>query len=287
MVKLEKDFEAFASDKADKLAPGLDWEKPEFAEVQNGARGNRRGRGGSVRMSPYRPGSNVVSTATQLLAPTEENWETWAKNHPTNFLALTHTVERLVERKQWAEAKPVLKRLIDAYPDFTGPDNPYVLLAAVHRSLGETNEERQVLARFAEKNAEATEAYLRLMQLATAAKDWQAVLLNAERYLAVNPMVAPPYRFLAQASEETGKNDSAIEAYQSLLQLDPPDPSEVHFRLATALHRTGNPGARRQVLEALEDAPRYQAALQLLLKINQESPQSATTGSQTNAPALE
>ena len=36
----------------------------------------------------------------------------------------------------------------------------------------------------------------------------------------------------------------------------------------------GIPEARRQVLQALEDAPRYRAALQLLLEINGESPQA-------------
>ena len=143
-----------------------------------------------------------------------------------------------------------------------------------------------MLARFAEKDAEAPDAYLRLMELSAGAKDWPAVLLNAQRYLAVNPLVAPPYRFMAQASEETGRNDSAIEAYQSLLQLDPPDPSQVHFRLATALHRAGDSGARRQVLEALEDAPRYQAALRLLLEIDQNSPQPTSSASEINSPAM-
>jgi hypothetical protein len=43
----------------------------------------------------------------------------------------------------------------------------------------------------------------------------------------------------------------------------------VHFELAQLLHRTQDPEARRQVLLALEDAPRYRDALALLLEINQ------------------
>jgi tetratricopeptide (TPR) repeat protein len=148
------------------------------------------------------------------------------------------------------------------------------MLGRVHRELGETNEERQVLAKLAEGDDAATDAYLRLMELFAAAEDWPAVLLNARRYLAVNPLVTPPHRFLAQAGEQTGDTQAAIQAYRAWLELEPADPAEVHFRLAQALHRAGDPAARRQVLEALEEAPRYRAALELLLKLNGESSQA-------------
>jgi hypothetical protein len=66
-----------------------------------------------------------------------------------------------------------------------------------------------------------------------------------------------------------------------LLELDPPDLAETHFRLAQLLHRVGDPWARRHVLQALEEAPRYPAALQLLLEINNQSPQA-----NANLPAV-
>jgi len=43
------------------------------------------------------------------------------------------------------------------------------------------------------------------------------------------------------------------------------------------LHQTDDPEARRQVLQALEDAPRYREALALLLEIHSNS---------TAAPAI-
>ena len=58
----------------------------------------------------------------------------------------------------------------------------------------------------------------------------------------------------------------AITAYRKLLALDPPDPSETHFQLAKLLHARGTEAeARRQVLQALEEAPRFREAQQLLL----------------------
>src|SRR5207245_7240537 len=114
------------------------------------------------------------------------------------------------------------------------------------------------------------DAFLRLMDLEQSATNWPAVVENAQRFLAVNPLLPQPYRYLALASEELGKTDAAVQACQKLLLLDPPDPAEVHFRLARLLHQTGDPAAKRQVLQALEEAPRFRDAHRLLLEINGE-----------------
>src|SRR5207244_2254004 len=98
----------------------------------------------------------------------ESAWEAWAKERPTNFWVMMRKAERLVEEKKWAEAKPLLQKLAELYPGSTGPDSTDSMLAAAHRALGETNAERQVLARLAAKDDEAAEAYQRLMELGAA-----------------------------------------------------------------------------------------------------------------------
>ena len=252
MEEFENEFAEFARERAENLAPGLDWEKPE-----------------SEKDAAPHPHQRKPPTRTD-----EESWEAWAKTRPTNFWVMTRQAEQMVEEKQWPEVKIVAQRLLDLYPDFTGPDSPYRMLAAAHRALGETNAEREVLGKFAERDDEAADAYQRLMELGAVARDWPAVAQNARRYLAVNPLLASPYRFLAEASEQTGDTRGAITAYGALLELEPSDPAEVHFRLAELLHRVGDPSARRHVLQALEDAPRFQDALRLLLKINSPPPQT-------------
>ncbi len=274
MAKIEKDFAAFARERAEKLAPGLDWEKPEFLARPSES---ERGRGRRSRTRPtltVRTNENVFRARYGI--GTNSNATTlaeWIASHPTNFYALTERAGRLIEEKKFQEAKAPLQKLVELYPAQAGGDSAYAVLAVVHRALGETNAERQALTQLAEKDDAAADAYLRLMELGTAAQDWPAVAQNAQRYLAVNPLVPSPYRFLAQASERTGETQPAIGAYRALLQLDPPDPAETHFRLAQLLDRSGDPTARRHVLQALEEAPRYRAALQLLLEINKKSPQ--------------
>ena len=269
IAKLDEDFASFARDRAQKLAPGLDFEKPSFARNEN-LKASRH----PHDPNPDHPDDPPLPKNSAI----EESWETWAEQRPTNFWALSLRAQEFAEAKKWTEAKPLLEKIIALYPDFTGGDSAYRLLAAAHRALGDTNAEKSVLMRFAEKDDEAADVYLRLMEIGGAVQDWPTVTENGSRYLAVNPLTSSPYRFLAQAAEKTNEPQAAISAYRALLELEPPDPPEIHFRLAQLLRRTGDPAARRHVLQALEEAPRYQAALQLLLEIHSEPPQSKTSG---------
>jgi len=146
------------------------------------------------------------------------------------------------------------------------------LLSTVQRELSHADAERETLTKLASLDADATDAFLRLMELGQSVKDWPAVMENSERFLAVNPLLPQPYRYRARAGEELGKPEAAIESYQKLLLLDPPDPAEAHFRLARLLHTQGNPAAKRQVLQALDEAPRFRDAHRLLLEINGQQP---------------
>ncbi|MBI5383472.1 MAG: tetratricopeptide repeat protein [Verrucomicrobia bacterium] len=240
MATLETEFTAYAQRIAQQMAPGLDFEKP-------GLKARRA-------------------------EASEESWEEWAKARPTNFWVLTRQAKELVDEKKWAEARPVLEKLMSLYPGDTGPDSACALLAEAHRALGETNAERQVLAQLAARDSDALDAYQRLMELCASTGDWPSVVQSARSYLAVNPLVALPYRFLAEASEALGQLQAAINARRALLQLDQPNPAEAHFNLARLLHRMGDPTARRHVLQALEEAPRYRAALRLLLEMNSNAP---------------
>jgi tetratricopeptide (TPR) repeat protein len=190
-----------------------------------------------------------------------------AKVNLTDFRARLQSAQQLVRAKKWQEAKAPLNKLIEQCPDPVVASDAYELLAVVHRGLNETDQERKLLNALAEHNADATEAYSRLMELGATAKDWPTVELNARRFLAVNPLLPQPHRMLAEAAEANGKPVAAIAAYRTLLQLDPPDPADVHFHLAKLLYAAGDPSAKRHVLMALEDAPRFRAAHKLLLEI--------------------
>jgi tetratricopeptide (TPR) repeat protein len=236
LAELEQEFAVFAREKAKQLAPKLDWEKPD-------------------------PDLLLPSAADELAA--------WKKKHPDNYWLLKLRAAQLAEDSKWAEARVPLSRLVELYPQQKGLDSAYRPLVNALHSLGDAKAERVVLTNWAEVDDEAPDAYLQLMELATADGDWAVVRRNAERYLAVNPLVAPPYRFAAQAAMATGDVPGAIQAWRTLLQLDPPDPADAHFQLAQLLHQRGdNAEAHREVLLALEETPRYRAALRLLTELS-------------------
>ena len=81
-------------------------------------------------------------------------------------------------------------------------------------------------------------------------------------------MLAVPYRHLAEAAEVLKQADAAISAWQTVLKLDPRDPAEAHYRLARLLYSKGDPSAKRHLLMALEEAPRFREAHRMLLEIN-------------------
>ncbi len=232
--ELDKSFKEFAVARAQGVAPGLDWSKPPVPK----------------------PGD-----------PPPQPLAEWAKDKPTNFYALDNAARRAVASKDWKAALPPLETLVRLFPEHATADSAYPLLARVHRQLGQTNDEQRVLVALAERNHEAPDAYLRLMELADANKDWPAVLLNARRFLAVNPLVPAPYRLLAKAAEASNDSNTALQAFQTLLALDPPNPADAHYQVARLLRPKDPAAARRHVLMALEEAPRHRKALQLLLDL--------------------
>lgn len=246
MDEFEKRFTAFARASALAMAPGLDFDRPE---------------------------TNLV------VALGAAGLESWAEGRPTNYWALVRRAGKLTADRQWAEARPVLEKLVELHPTQQGSDSAFPMLAAVYRHLGETNREREVLSRHAAQDADAVDAYLRLAEMNAASGQWTNVLINVDRYLAVNPLTAMPYRWQARASEGTGRIPGAIEAQRTLLKLDPPNPSEVHFDLARLLESSDPTLARRHVLAALEEVPRHRAALRLLRRLQEKLPAHARSGS--------
>jgi len=231
---IEKQFEAFAQKRAESLAQDVDWAQPENGQVDTAD-------------------SEALSK--------------WLTKHPNSFWALTLYANHLLADGKWEQAKTPLKKLISIYPNYTGEGNAYSLLAQVHRKLSETEQERQVLNNLVAISADAADACGRLMEIAMEQKDWSAVLENGNRYLAVYPMLGTVYWRMGRANEELGQNDQAIESYRHLLLLEPADPADVNYRLARLFAERDPVTAKRYVLEALADAPRFRQAHRLLLKI--------------------
>ncbi|MFP6602619.1 MAG: tetratricopeptide repeat protein [Pirellulaceae bacterium] len=235
---LEKEFEQFARQQAEKLAPSLDWSDPDF---------------------PDRPGLQQV--------------QQWLQQHPRSYLALRLHAQLLMRDKQWEAALQPLDLLFKAFPEDISGGSAYELLAQVHRQLDQPKQEQAILEQWIQRDNDALNAQLRLLEIYASQQSWPALATVAEQTLAVNPLLTRPHQQLSAAATALQKPLQAIPALLSLLALDPRDPADIHYRLASSYHETNQPArARRHVLQALEYAPRYRDAHRLLLKLGPAAP---------------
>lgn len=248
---LDSEFAAYAKARAESLAPGVEWDTPEF------------------------PPESPIEVTREFV-----------DLHPNNLPGHGVLAKRYLEEKRWDEAKRQLEEMVALYPENAAADSPYRLLATIHRELGEIEEETVALERLATLDADASDVYLRLIELHREAENWQGVARNAERLFAVNPLIPASHRALAESAKQLGRPERAIESYRALLQMDPVDPAKMHFDLAHLLYGRGDLAeAKRHVLMALEEAPRYRDAQDLLLDLIEPAEKRPISSSETQQPA--
>ncbi|QDV32790.1 tetratricopeptide repeat protein [Tautonia plasticadhaerens] len=238
LEELDEQFLDLARSKAEAAAPGASWEVPELP-----------------------PDADV------------EALEAWLEGHPGSIPGWRRLGLRLVDEERWERAEEALTTLKGLDPDGVGPESADALLAAVFRERDDPEAEREALQSLVSRDAGAGSALLRLIELDEEEEDWPSLADHCRAMLAVNPLIPAPHRGLARAAERLGETGDAIDAYQALATLDPTDPAEIHFRLAGLLQQEGRADeARREVLKALEEAPRFREAHRLLLELVEGEP---------------
>ena len=188
----------------------------------------------------------------------------WVAAHPKRYAAAMMWISTLSEEGKWQDAKTRLEEVISAEPNNREEFNPYQAIAAACRGLGDEAGERAALMKLLEIDSNASEAAARLLQIGGKLPAVER-LADGQRMLETNPFQEQAYRTLITASKETGA--PARDSYLSLLALETLDAGRLRFELATFLRDTDRAEARRQVLKALEDNPRFEAALEFLVQL--------------------
>jgi cellulose synthase operon protein C len=96
----------------------------------------------------------------------------------------------------------------------------------------------------------------------------------SERIVALDPFNAEAHAVLGRAAMQANKPDVAAREFKVVLALKPIDAAGAHTDLAESYFRSGKSSdAKKEVLEALEIAPTYPRAQELLLELVGEQPQ--------------
>lgn len=239
MEKLDERFRQFILDDATKLASEADWTplKPEDLEI-----------------------SDVAAVAAYLQA------------HPNHVEVMQLHGKQLIAAEKWEDALKVGTTLMKWLPDDVDEGCGYEMAMRSCRGLNRPKEEIAILRAWIARSGDAADALQRLVELDTQAEDWKSVRTSAIRLLAINPFQKHPYEAHAMASEKLGDTDGAVHALQKLDMLGPDNKVDIDYKLARLLKDKDSAAAKRYLLDALAEAPRFQAGHQLLLEMQSSKP---------------
>ncbi len=247
---LDQEFEQFARERADQLAPGLDFAAHELPEELDAA-----------------------------------TWNRWLQAHPDSYQGLHAYATWWMKQEEWEQAEKPLRRLLELFPEDTDPGNAYQLLAIVLHQREQEEPERELLESWIALDGESLSPRLRLLEIYREREDWPRVDKLAQSVLAINPLRSYPHEQLVAAAIGQGKVVRTIQPLAALLEMGPVDPAGLHYQLAEALVADGQrKTARREVLWALEYAPRYRDAQRLLLELAEPDAPQPSSPTRTGSP---
>jgi cellulose synthase operon protein C len=208
--------------------------------------------------------------------PTLDQLKQLATDNPGSFAVQMRLGQALYEAGNAAEAIAALERASKLLPEANGDANPNAMIAQIATKQGDTARAIRALEAVVKVDSADVESARTLAQLLAKQGD-QA------RTAAAYAIVAELDPFDVQAQTAVGRQamqqkdaPRAIRAFRSALAAGPPDRASAHVELAEAHLLAGQLGdAKRETLAALEIAPAFERAQDLLLKIISAQPAGA------------
>jgi cellulose synthase operon protein C len=172
---------------------------------------------------------------------------------------------------RWNDAIVAARKAVELYPEHSGPDSPYLLLAKAQDKAGDRPQALQTLLDYRKAGGWDPAA---LRDLAKWLDEAQRPAEALEAFSAINyvdPLNGEQHVLLGERYLAGGKNEDSLREFKVQLALSPHDPATGNFGMARALRALGDKTAsRRHLLDALETAPHLKPAQDLLLQMIEE-----------------
>ena len=173
------------------------------------------------------------------------------------------------ELKNYDEAVPALERAKTLFPDYAGAQSPYWFLAQIHKAKGNMRGAAAELTEMTLRNEDQYAANVELAGMLEQLGDTRRCGRSA-RARDVHSRHTTPRSTCGSRACYARVNDKrgAVRERAAVVALNPVDRAEALYQLALAYYQAGEPqAARREVLRALEDAPNFEKAQELLLRL--------------------
>ncbi|MGD8866077.1 MAG: tetratricopeptide repeat protein, partial [Gemmatimonadales bacterium] len=208
--------------------------------------------------------------------PSREEIERRAHGDPGDFLAQLGYGHALFEDGRLDEAVAYLERSQALFPEYAGAGSPYWYLALIHKRQGRLERAAAELEALTAINARDYEAHIELAGILEVLGDTAGAASALERALYINPFDKGLHMRLASHFAMLSAWDGVIRERKAVLALDPADRADALYQLALAYFEAGDlANARRTVLRALEGAPGFERAQDLLLEIRAAGQETA------------
>ena len=170
--------------------------------------------------------------------------------------------------KDWKAAGAAAASAIELFPDYVDEGSAYIVKARAHKELGEPNQVTATLLDYRKLGGHDPAALISLAKsLAEASRNDDAIAV-LEDVLMVAPLREEVHSELGDRLLQAGDAKRAIVEFRALLAMNPHDLSDAHYRLAKAYFAAEDRASSREhLLYALEIAPGFREAQQLLLEI--------------------
>ena len=166
------------------------------------------------------------------------------------------------------EAMAAFGRAAALVPAAVGAFSPRAQIAAIAERAGDFPRALRELKSLVADDHANIDAARRLVPLARRLGDEAALALAYDRIVTLDPFDAAAHSAYGRLAWERRDLALAAREYRAAIDAGPVDPVPARCDLAEALLATGDrAGARRAILAALETAPTYERAQQLLLRI--------------------
>lgn len=196
-----------------------------------------------------------------------------AEVHPDDLETRLALAGALVAAGRLDEAEREAREAIRLFPTYGGPNGPWGVLAAVHEGRGEVRLAADALRAAALLDERAVDLSLREAELRREIDDAAGERDALARAVTAWPFDLAPHQRLAELHARAGDTGAEVIERQAVVALAPAGIAEARYLLARALRDDGRPDeARSQLLRALEVAPSYAEALELLLELREGRP---------------
>lgn len=160
------------------------------------------------------------------------------------------------------------RRAIELFPYYTGEGNAYDALAEIFSKKGDFKQAAEVMAARVGNEEDSLPALKVMANVRLQIGDRAGALEALRLSFYVSPFDYAAHTEAGRLSLEEKQYAQALSEFRVALALDPPNVAEANYNVASAYHLLGKqPEAKHAVLRALEAAPSYEKAQELLLKI--------------------